>query len=66
MFPTAKSLRFYLISVKMDPEHKVMGFQFELERIISSHEGFYQHSSDEGNTMEQDTFVRKGCNPNVW
>ena len=29
-----------------------MVFQFEPERIISSHEGFYQDSSDEGNTKE--------------
>ena len=50
----------------MDPEYKVMGFQFEPERIIYSHEGFYQDSSDEGNTTEWDTFVRKDCNPSVW
>ena len=50
----------------MDPEYKVMGFQFEPERIIYSHEGFYQVSSDEGNTTEWDTFVRKDCNPSVW
>ena len=49
----------------MDPECKVMGFQFEPERTISSHEGFYQDSSDEGNTM-RDTFVRKDCDPSVW
>ena len=29
-----------MISVKMDLESKVMGFQFERERSISSHEGF--------------------------
>ena len=52
-----------MISVKMDPECKVMGFQFEPERSISSPEGFYQNSSDEGNTPERDTFVRKDCNP---
>ena len=50
----------------MDLECKVMGFQFEPERSISSHERFYQDSSDEGNTMEQDMFVRKDCNPSVW
>ena len=50
----------------MDLECKVMGFQFEPERSISSHEGFYQDSSDEGNTMEQDMFVRKDCDPSVW
>ena len=49
----------------MDLESKVMGFQFEPERSISSHEGFYQDSSDEGNTM-RDTFVRKDCDPSVW
>ena len=48
-----------MISVKMDLESKVMGFQFEPERSISSHEGFYQDSSDEGNITEQDTFVWK-------
>ena len=54
-----------MISVKIDLEGKVMGFQFEPERSISSHEGFYQDSSDEGNTM-RDTFVRKDCDPSVW
>ena len=47
----------------MDLESEFMSFQFEPERSISSHEGFYQDSSDEGNTMERDTFVRKDCNP---
>ena len=50
----------------MDLEKKVIGFQFEPERSISSHEGFYQNSSDEGNTMERDIFVRKDCDPSVW
>ena len=50
----------------MDPEYKVMGFQFEPERIISSHEGFYQDSSDESNNTERDTFVRKDCDHSVW
>ena len=63
MFPTSKSLRFFLINAKMDLESEFMGFHFEPERSISSHEGFYQDSSDEGNTMERDTFVRKDCNP---
>ena len=49
----------------MDLESKVMGFQFEPEMSISSHEGFYQDSSDEGNTIERDTFVRKDCDPSV-
>ena len=52
----------------MDLEWKVMGFQFEPERNILDwiHEGFYQDSSDENNIMEQDTFVRKDCDPSVW
>ena len=68
MFLTSKSLRFFLISVKMDLEWKVMGFQFEPERNILDwiHEGFYQDSSDENNIMEQDMFVRKDCDPSVW
>ena len=55
-----------VISVKMDLESKVMGFQFEPERRISSHEGSHQDSSDEGNTTERDAFVRKDCDPSVW
>ena len=43
-----------------------MGFQFELGRSISSHEGFYQDISDEANTTERDMFVRKDCIPSVW
>ena len=52
----------------MDLEWKVMGFQFEPERSILDwiHEEFYQDSSDEDNIMEQDTFVRKDCDPSVW
>ena len=50
----------------MDLESKVMGFQFERERSISSHEGFYQNSSDEGNPTERDMFVRKDCDHSVW
>ena len=50
----------------MDPESKVMGFQFEPQRSISNHEGFFQDSSDEGNTTERGTFVRKDCDPSVW
>ena len=65
-FPTAKSLKFFLNGVKIDLESKVMGFQFEPERSISSHEGFHQDSSDEGNTTKRDTFVRKDCDPSVW
>ena len=36
----------------MDLESKVMGFHWEPEKSIFSHEGFYQDSSDEGNTTE--------------
>ena len=43
-----------------------MGFQFEPEKSISIHEGFYQDICDESNTMKRDTFVRKDCNPSVW
>ena len=43
-----------------------MGFQFQSQRSISSHEGFDQDSSDEGNTTKQDMFVRKDCNLCVW
>ena len=50
----------------MDLESKVMGFQFEPERSISSYEGLHQDSSDEGNTTEWDAFVRKDCDPSVW
>ena len=50
----------------MDLESKVMAFQFEPEMSVSSHEVFYRDISDEGNTTERDTFVRKDCNPNVW
>ena len=42
-----------------------MVFQFEPERIISSHEGFYQDSSDEGNTKEWDMFVKKDYDSSV-
>ena len=36
-----------------------MGFQFQPERSISSHEGFYQDCTDEGNTTERDSFSGK-------
>ena len=42
-----------------------MGFQFKPERSISD-QGFYQDSSDEGNTAEQYMFLTKDCNPSVW
>ena len=54
---------FSLINVKMDLENKVTGFQFELERSISNHKGFFQVSSDESDAMEPDMFDRKDCNP---
>ena len=50
----------------MDLEDKVIGSQFEPERSISNHEGFYQDNSDEGDLMELDMFVRKDCDPSVW
>ena len=50
----------------MDLESKVMYFQFDPERSKSSHEGFYEDSTDEGNTMEWDTFVGKYCDTSVW
>ena len=66
VFPNNKSLSFFLISVKMDLENKVIGFQFEPERSISNHKGFFQDSSDEGDAMERDMFDRKDCDPSVW
>ena len=41
LFPNNNSLTFFLISVKMDLENKVIGFQFEPERSISNHKGFF-------------------------
>ena len=66
LFPASKVFRFILISVKMDIESKVISFWFQPERSISNREGFYQDSSDEGNTTEQDMFVRKDCDPSAW
>ena len=65
LFPNDNSLTFFLISVKMDLENKVIGFQFEPERSISNHKGFFQDSSDEGDAMEQDIFDRKDCDSRV-
>ena len=48
LFPTTKSVTFFLISVKIDLENKVIGFQFEPERSVSNREGFYQDIRDEG------------------
>ena len=42
--PTTKSLTFFLISVKMHLENKVISFQFEPEKSIFNHEGFYLDS----------------------
>ena len=50
----------------MDLENKVIGFQFEPERSIFNHEGFYQDSSDEGDAIERDMLDRKDCGPSVW
>ena len=50
----------------MDLKNKVIGFQPEQERSISNHKGFYPDSSDEGDTMERDMFVRKDCHPSIW
>ena len=55
-----------MISVKMDLENKVIGFQFESERIISNHKRFFQDSSDEGDAIEGDMLDRKDCDPSVW
>ena len=66
MFPTTKSLTFFLISVKIDLENKVIGFQFEPERSIFNHQRFYQDSSDEGDAIERDMLDRKDCDPSVW
>ena len=65
-FPTAKSLTFFLISVKMDLENKVLGFQCEPERSISNHKVFFQDSRDEGDAMEREMFDRKDCDLSVW
>ena len=59
-------LHFFLISVKMYLENKVVGFQFEPKRSVSNHEGFYQDCRDEGDALEQDMFIRKDCNPSIW
>ena len=66
LFPTTKSLTFFLISVKMDLENKVMCFQPEPERSIFNHKGLYQDSSDEGDAIERDILDRKDCDPSVW
>ena len=66
LFPNNKSLTFFLISVNMDLENKVIGFQFEPERSISNDKGFFQDSSGEGDAMERDMFDRKDCDPSVW
>ena len=66
MLPTTKSLTLLLISVNMDLENKVIGFQFAPERIIFNHEGFYQDSSDDGDVIERDMLDRKDCDPSVW
>ena len=57
---------FFLISVKMDLQRKVMGFQLEPEKSIFNQEVFYLESSDEGDAMEHVMFGRKDCDPSVW
>ena len=52
LFPTTTSVTLFFISAKMDLENKVIGFQFEPERSIFIHEGFYQDSSDEGDVLQ--------------
>ena len=42
--PATKSLTFFLIIVKMNLENKVISFQFEPEKSIFDHKGFYQDS----------------------
>ena len=49
LFPTTKFLTFFLISLNVDLENKVIGFQFEPEKNISNHKGFCQDSSDKAN-----------------
>ena len=49
LFPTTKFLTFFLISINVDLENKVIGFQFEPEKNISNHKGFCQDSSDKAN-----------------
>ena len=65
MFPTTKSLTFFLIIVKTDLENKVIRFQFEPGRSIFNHERFYQDSGDEGDAIEPDMFHRKDRDPSV-
>ena len=43
----------------MDLASKIMGFQFEPERGISNHEGFYQDRSDDDNSTERDMLSGK-------
>ena len=50
----------------MDLENKVIGFQFDPERSIFNHEGFYQNNSNEGDAIERDILDRKDCDPSVW
>ena len=55
LFPNNKSLHcfliislltFFLVGVKMNLETKVIGFQFEPERSICNHKGFFQDWSE--------------------
>ena len=66
LFLNDNPLTFFLISVKIDLENKVIGFQFQPQRSISNHKGFFQDSGDEGDVMERDMFNRKDCSSSVW
>ena len=66
LFPNDNSLTFFWISVKRDLENKAIGFQFEPQRSISNHKGFFQDNSDEGHSMVRDMFDRKDCDFRVW
>ena len=50
----------------MNLENKVIGFQFQPERSISNHNGFFQDSSEEIDAIKRDIFVRKDCDPSAW
>ena len=66
LFLNDNPLTFFLISVKIDLENKVIGFQFEPQRSISNHKGFFQDSCAEGDIMERDMFDRKDCGSSFW
>ena len=62
MFPTAKFLKFFLISVNMDLENKVIGFSL-------NRKGVYPIIKDSTKIVvlkERDMLDRKDCDPSVW